>query len=58
MTCVDGKTGKRVWQERMDAIFSASPALANGQNFIRTDGHLYCLGKQLEAGTTTSGHGR
>lgn len=99
VTCVDGKTGQRVWQERMDAIFSASPvagdgkvyflaesgemivlaagrelnvlarnsvgersvaspALAGGQIFIRTDGHLYCVGKQRAAGTTTSGNGR
>ncbi len=87
VTCVDGKTGERVWQERMNAIFSASPvagdgkvyflaesgemlvlaagrklnvlarnsvgerslasaAVANGQIFIRTDDHLYCVGKQ------------
>ena len=97
VTCVDGKTGERVWQERMNAIFSASPvagdgkvyflaesgemivlaggrklnvlarnsvgerslaspAVANGQIFIRTDDHLYCVGKQSEAGTTTSGN--
>ena len=95
VTCVDGKTGERVWQERMDGIFSASPvagdgkvyflaesgemivlaagrksnvlarnsvgerslasaAVANGQIFIRTDNHLYCVGKQSETGTGTT----
>ena len=99
ITAVDGKTGKRVWQERMDAIFSASPvagdgkvfflaesgemivlaagreievlarnsvgersvaspSLANGQIFIRTDGHLYCVGNQDEAGTAPSSNRR
>jgi outer membrane protein assembly factor BamB len=95
VTCVDGRTGERVWQERMDGIFSASPvagdgkvyllaesgemivlaagrkpevlarssvgerslaspALADGQIFIRTDGHLFCVGKS-QASTTSSG---
>jgi len=90
-TCVDAKTGEKVWQERMDGIFSASPvagdgkvyllsetgetfviaagrefrvlarnqlderqvaspAIAGGQFFIRTDEHLFCLGKRATAG--------
>jgi outer membrane protein assembly factor BamB len=86
-TCVDAKTGERVWQERIEGIFSASPvagdgkvyllsetgetivieagrqfrilarnqldermvaspAISGGQIFIRTDEHLYCIGKR------------
>jgi len=86
-TCVDAKTGEKVWQERIDGIFSASPvaadgkiylmsetgeaivleagremrilarnqlgervvaspAISNGQIFIRTDEHLFCIGKR------------
>jgi outer membrane protein assembly factor BamB len=90
VTCVDGKTGERVWQDRIDDIFSASPvagdgkvyllaesgdmivlaagrkrqvlarnslgerslaspAVAGGQIFIRTDDHLFCVGTKSHA---------
>jgi len=86
ITAIDPATGQKVWQERVDGIFSASPiaadgkiylqsetgetivlqagrqprvlarnpigersvaspAISNGQIFIRTDGHLVCIGK-------------
>lgn len=86
VTCVDARTGQKVWQERIEGIFTASPvaadgriylvsetgetivlkagreprvlarnpigersvaspAISNGQIFIRTDDHLFCLGK-------------
>jgi outer membrane protein assembly factor BamB len=86
-TCVDAKTGEKVWQERVEGIFSASPvagdgkvyllsetgetivleagrqfrvlarndlgermvaspAISGGQLFIRTDEHLFCIGKK------------
>ncbi len=92
-TCVDAKTGEKVWQERIEGIFSASPvagdgkiyltselgetivleagrqfrllarnqlgermvaspAISNGQLFIRTDEHLFCIGQR------SSGSGR
>ncbi len=35
MNCLDAKTGKKYWQERLEGKFSASPVFA--------DGHLYCL---------------
>jgi outer membrane protein assembly factor BamB len=85
LTAVDAKTGDRLWQERVDGVFSASPvaggghvyfvsengdtvivkagrppqvagrnalgersvaspAVAHGQLFIRTDNHLFCIG--------------
>jgi outer membrane protein assembly factor BamB len=86
VTCVDGKTGEPVWQQRVQGPFSASPvvgdgklylvneqgtttvlglgdkaevlatnalpgetflatpAIANGALFLRTDQHMYCIG--------------
>jgi outer membrane protein assembly factor BamB len=86
VTCIDPKTGERVWRERVGGIFTASPAAAggliylvsetgetvvlragrtpqvvsrnaigeqtiaspaisNGQIFLRTDRHLFAIGK-------------
>jgi outer membrane protein assembly factor BamB len=85
LTAIDAATGKRLWQERVEGVFSASPiaggghvyfvsengdtvvvkagkapqivgrnalgeraiaspAASNGQIFIRTDGHVFCIG--------------
>ena len=87
ITVVDAATGAKVWQERVDGIFSASPvaadgkiyfvsetgetivlkagrapqvlarndlgerliaspAISNGQLFIRSDGQLFAIGKK------------
>jgi outer membrane protein assembly factor BamB len=87
LTAVDAATGERVWQERVDGVFSASPvaggghvyfvaesgetvvlqagrapkvlarndvgeravaspAISNGQIFIRTDKHVFAIGRQ------------
>ncbi len=87
LTAVDAATGAKVWQERVDGIFSASPvaaggkiyfvsetgetivvrsgrqpaviarndvgerliaspAVSNGQIFLRSDGQLICVGKK------------
>jgi outer membrane protein assembly factor BamB len=87
LTAVDAATGAKVWQERVDGIFSASPvaaggkiyfvsetgetivvrsgrqpaiiakndigerliaspAVSNGQIFLRSDGQLFCVGAQ------------
>ena len=87
ITVVDAKTGEKVWQERVDGIFSASPvaadgkiyfvsetgetivlrsgrepriiarndlgerliaspAISNGQIFIRSDDKVFCVGKK------------
>jgi len=86
LTAVDAANGNRLWQERVDGVFSASPvaggghvyfvsengdtvvlkagrapqvagrnaigerviaspAISNGQIFIRTDGHLFAIGR-------------
>jgi outer membrane protein assembly factor BamB len=34
VTCVDAKTGQRVWQERIDGIFTASPIAAAGRIYL------------------------
>ena len=85
LTVIDAATGQRIWQERVDGVFSASPvagaghvyfvsengetivlkagrqpqvvarnaigsravaspAISNGQIFIRTDDQLFCIG--------------
>lgn len=41
VTCIDAKTGERVWRERLGGIYSASPVAA--------DGNIYLFG---EAGDT------
>jgi outer membrane protein assembly factor BamB len=33
-TCIDGATGKRVWQERIGGIYSASPVAAGGRIYL------------------------
>ena len=34
VTCIDAKTGERVWQERTDGIFTASPVAADGRVYL------------------------
>ncbi|MGH9330443.1 MAG: PQQ-binding-like beta-propeller repeat protein, partial [Vicinamibacterales bacterium] len=34
VTCVDAKTGQRVWQDRIDGIFTASPVVAAGRVYL------------------------
>jgi outer membrane protein assembly factor BamB len=36
--CLDAKTGKTVWQERLDGKFSASPVLAGGNLYFFNEG--------------------
>jgi outer membrane protein assembly factor BamB len=33
-TCIDAKTGDRVWQERVGGIYSASPVAADGKVYL------------------------
>jgi outer membrane protein assembly factor BamB len=48
MWCLDAKTGKAIWgPERVaPGTYSSSAVLADGQIFMRTAGHLYCIGKR------------
>jgi outer membrane protein assembly factor BamB len=34
VTCVDAKTGERVWRERLGGIYSASPVVADGKVYL------------------------
>lgn len=34
VTCVDAKTGERVWRERLGGIYSASPVAADGKVYL------------------------
>ena len=34
VTCVDAKTGERVWRERLGGIYSASPVAADGTIYL------------------------
>lgn len=34
ITCVDAMTGKRVWQERTEGVFTASPVAADGKIYL------------------------
>jgi outer membrane protein assembly factor BamB len=48
-TCLDAKTGKMHWQERLGGAYSASPLHANGRIYcLSEDG----LGSVFQAGTT------
>jgi outer membrane protein assembly factor BamB len=45
ITVVDAATGAKVWQERVDGIFSASPVAANGRvYFVSETGQTIVLG--------------
>ena len=35
--CIDAKTGERVWQERMNGIFTASPVAADGKIYLLSE---------------------
>jgi outer membrane protein assembly factor BamB len=37
LTCVDAKTGERVWRERLGGIFSASPVAADGKIYLMSE---------------------
>jgi outer membrane protein assembly factor BamB len=34
VTCVEAKTGQRVWQERLEGVFTASPVAADGKIYL------------------------
>jgi outer membrane protein assembly factor BamB len=34
VTCVDARTGERIWQERIGGIFSASPVAGDGKIYF------------------------
>ena len=34
VTCIDAKTGERVWRERLGGIYSASPVAADGKIYL------------------------
>ncbi|HEX2444800.1 MAG TPA: PQQ-binding-like beta-propeller repeat protein [Vicinamibacterales bacterium] len=34
VTCIDAKTGERVWQERIDGVFTASPVAGEGRIYL------------------------
>jgi outer membrane protein assembly factor BamB len=37
VTCVDPKTGEKVWQERIEGIFTASPIAADGKIYLQSE---------------------
>lgn len=50
--CVDAKTGKQHWQERLSGSFCSSPTLADGHIYLfDMDGksHVLAVGKQYES---------
>jgi outer membrane protein assembly factor BamB len=34
VTCIEAKTGERVWQERLEGVFTASPVAADGKIYL------------------------
>jgi outer membrane protein assembly factor BamB len=51
VTAVDARSGKRVWQERMGGIYSASPVAANGRIYLLNEGGetvVIRAGRELE----------
>ena len=44
LTAIDAATGERVWQERVDGVFSASPVAGGGHvYFVSEDGDTVVL---------------
>jgi outer membrane protein assembly factor BamB len=37
VTCIDAKTGERVWRERLGGIYSASPVAADGKIYLASE---------------------
>jgi outer membrane protein assembly factor BamB len=37
VTCIDAKTGERVWRERLGGIYSASPVAADGKIYLSNE---------------------
>ena len=37
VTCLDPATGQKVWQERIDGIFTASPVAADGKIYLQSE---------------------
>jgi outer membrane protein assembly factor BamB len=37
VTCVDAKTGERVWRERIDGVFTASPVAGDGKVYFLSE---------------------
>jgi outer membrane protein assembly factor BamB len=37
VTCIDAQTGGRVWQERLDGVFTASPAAGDGKIYLLSE---------------------
>jgi outer membrane protein assembly factor BamB len=57
ITCVDGKTGERVWQGRTSGLFTASPVGADGKVYaVSQTGETFVLkaGRTFEILTTNS----
>jgi outer membrane protein assembly factor BamB len=50
-TCIDAKTGEKVWQSRVDGVFSASPVAGDGKVFLLSEnGETFVLkaGREFE----------
>lgn len=37
VTCIEAKTGERVWQERLEGVFTASPVAADGKIYLLSE---------------------
>jgi outer membrane protein assembly factor BamB len=37
ITCVDAKTGERVWRERLGGVYTASPIAADGRIYLLSE---------------------
>jgi outer membrane protein assembly factor BamB len=37
VTCVDAKTGERVWRERLGGVYTASPVAADGKVYLLSE---------------------
>ena len=56
-TCLDARTGKQHWQERLDGGFSASPLYADGKVYFQNEkgvGYVVKAGKQYDLLATNS----
>jgi outer membrane protein assembly factor BamB len=38
VTCVDARTGEKVWQERIEGVYTASPVAAEGRVYLVSEG--------------------
>jgi outer membrane protein assembly factor BamB len=61
ITCIDAKTGERVWRHRLDGVFTASPVAGDGKIYVLSEAGettVFKAGRQVEVLAKNAINGR